>query len=322
MSSNEGSHQSAKDVPKPFTWRRRLARAAFIYGVIPYLVVTMVFVAFQRRFIYQPTRTERLLARDVSARPDAVVNDVTLHAANGIELHGWRFHATAANSDEDPVLVIYFPGNAGCRRDRLDDCRELVRYGCDVVLFDYRGYGDSGGSPSETMLAADARREWLFVKAELNIRPGRIVLFGESLGGAVATRLAAELSLAGTPPAALVLNSTFASLAETAAWHYPAFPFQYCLIDRFPSVERIPHVTAPVILFHGTADTIVPLTQGRRLFDAAPAVSANGFEKRFVTIRDGEHNAITVSEMKSQLGDLLQKIRAEKLKPAASDSLE
>ena len=157
--------------------------------------------------------------------------------------------------------------------------------------------------------------------AELHTPPERIVLFGESLGGAVATRLAAEMSLAGTPPAALVLNSAFASLSETVAWHYPAFPFHYCLFDRFPSVDRIPHVTAPLLQFHGTADSIVPFTHGHRLFDLAPETSLNGTVKQFVTIHDGQHNAITVSAMKTHLGDLLARIRGEKSKAVPPNTM-
>jgi uncharacterized protein len=223
---------------QPRSWSRRLLRTVVLFAVVPYLAVTALMVCCQRELIYQPTKTGRLLAAEV-ASPGLVIEDAELEADDGRVLHGWRFVAESHAEDESRLLVIYFPGNAGCRRDRFADCRDFTQLGCDVLLFDYRGYGDNGGSPSEERIAADAQRVWQLATGPLGFAPAQIVLFGESLGGAVATRLAAERSQAGDPPVALVLNSTFASLGETAAWHYPAFPFRYLLWDRFPSVDRI-----------------------------------------------------------------------------------
>ena len=185
--SHEGNTVQASPPVKRFTWKRRLVRSVLLYVVVPYLAIVVIVVAFQRRMIYQPTKTDRLPAQEVTSS-DVKVEDVELHAANELTLHGWRFHAEATTDDAPKFLVIYFPGNAGCRRDRLADCRDFTRLGCDVVLFDYRGYGDNDGSPSEVLLAADARRAWLFATHDLHFPPERIVLFGESLGGAVATR--------------------------------------------------------------------------------------------------------------------------------------
>ena len=135
------------------------------------------------------------------------------------------------------------------------------------------------------------------------------------LGGIGKTRLAAEFSLIGNPPAALILNSAFSSLGQTVAWHYPAFPFQDLLWDRFPSVERIPHVTCPILQFHGTVDDIVAFDHGRRLFDSAPAVSSKGIAKRFVTIPGAGHNFIALGDMQSAVNELLTQISEARLKP-------
>ena len=94
-----------------------------------------------------------------------------------------------------------------------------------------------------------------------------------------------------------MLNSTFASLADTVAWHYPVFPFRYFLWDGFPSVRRIPRVTCPLLQFHGTDDDIVPYEQGQALFAAAPKSSVSGIANRFITIEGGRHNFITVGMM-------------------------
>jgi fermentation-respiration switch protein FrsA (DUF1100 family) len=238
---------------------------------------------------------------------DCSLADIGLQADDGRTLHGWRF--AGEGTDRPRWLVIYFPGNGGCRRDRCADCRDFTTLDCEVLLFDYRGYGDNGGSPSEEKFAADAEAIWRLATTELGYSPRNIVLFGESLGGAVATRLAAERAQAGEPPAALILNSTFASLGETVAWHYPAFPFQYLLWDRFASVDRIPHVACPVLHFHGTDDDLVPIAHGCRLFAAAPKASPGGIASRFVTIEGGRHNFITMSDMRSAVSELLEQVR-------------
>lgn len=300
---------NSPSTPKPSAWRRRLRRAALIYVVLPYVAILVIMTTFQRSLIYRPTKTRLLAAKSVVGS-EVQTDDVELHAANGLTLHGWHFHAKLSGEREQKVLILYFPGNGGCRADRVTDCRDFTELGCDVVLFDYRGYGDNGGSPSEELLASDARRAWMFATRELEFPAERIVLFGESLGGAVATRLAAEFSQAGDPPAALILNSAFASLGETVAWHYPAFPFQYLLLDRYPSFQRIPHVTCSVLQFHGTDDDIVAYSHGQHLFAAAPAMSASGIKKKFVTIQGGQHNFIGVGDMQAAIIQLLTEIAA------------
>ena len=289
-------------------WSRRLLRALVVYAVTPYVAVLLIFAVGQRWLLYPGDRTGELAAAKVSTT-EVRASDVVIPATDGVTLHGWHFAATDAVGDR--LLVIYFPGNAGNRQDRTHDCREFVRLGFDVLICDYRGYGDNGGSPSERALAGDAREVWSYAVDELRRSPRQIVLFGESLGGAVAVRLAAELSSAGTPPGGLVLNSTFAALPETVAWHYPAFPFQFVLLDRYPSGERIGEVDCPLLQFHGTEDEFVPLTHGRRLFDAAPSESSRGIPKRFVTIAGGTHNAIPVSELAAELIEFRRRIAVQ-----------
>ncbi|MDB5342972.1 MAG: hypothetical protein JWP89_1349 [Schlesneria sp.] len=299
-------HSTPSPAPKRRTWKYWYFRSLLIYIGIPYVAIFVFMGVYQRDFIYQPKKTGRLLADAVSSTPP--VEDVELPAADGLMLHGWRYRAVA--DTDAKFLVIYFPGNAGCRADRVSDCRDFTQLGFDVILFDYRGYGDNKGSPSETLLAGDASQVWKFATNELHYSPDRVVLFGESMGGAMATRLASDLSVAGTPPAALILNSTFASLAETVTWHYPVFPFQFILLDRYPSVERIARVTCPVLQFHGTADEVVAFEHGQRLFNAAPARSATGIEKQFVQIPHGQHNFITMSEMRDAVQALMNAITA------------
>lgn len=299
---NSAAAESVAPVVKPKRlWGRVLLRVAFLFVAVPYVAVGGLMIFMQRDLIFAPSKTERLNAAEY-ATPDSPVEDVSIAADNGLTLHGWRF---AARTPRQPQrLVLYFPGNAGCRRDRLNDCRDFTQLGCDVLLMDYRGYGENDGAPSEAAFAADAERFWKHATEQFAYRPDEIVIFGESLGGAVAIRLTAQCCKAGTPPAALVLNSTFASMGDTVAWHFPAYPFRYFLLDPFPSIRRIGQVTCPVLQFHGTVDETVPHTHGERLFEKAPA-AAHGIPKRFVSIPGAGHNMISAADMTEALETLL-----------------
>jgi fermentation-respiration switch protein FrsA (DUF1100 family) len=235
--------------------------------------------SFQRRLIYQPTRAETIDPEFSGVGRDRVEN-VDVDTADGLKLHGWFLRAVPASprptgeragngSVPASPVVIFFPGNAGHRGYRAIELDLISHLGADVYLFDYRGYGDNAGSPSEENFAADARAVWRTVTGTRGASPSNVVLLGESLGGGVATRLAAELCQAGTPPGGLILKSTFSSLVDVAAYHFWWLPVRALMIDRFPSAERIATVTCPILVIHGTADTIVPLSSGRRLFDAA-----------------------------------------------------
>ena len=293
------------ELPKRRTWTWFLIRLVLIYAVVPYVSIVVIAILAQRSLIYRPTKVKSL---SVEGFADLDADDVQIPIDDTLTLLGWHFHGKATSEFDQKFLVIYFPGNGGCREGRQSDCRDFSDLGCDVILFDYRGYGDNRGSPSETALSSDARRIWAFAIETLKTPPDRIVLFGESMGGAMATLLAAEQSKAGTPPAALILNSTFASLGETVAWHYPVFPFQYFLWDRYPSVERIGHVTCPILQYHGTADEIVAFEHGKRLFQAAPPASAQGIAGEFIAIPGGMHNFISISDLRVPISRLLKRI--------------
>ncbi|MFO0868392.1 MAG: alpha/beta fold hydrolase [Pirellulales bacterium] len=281
---------------------RRLARW-LVLVLIAYLLVVLMFTLFQRSLIYFPAQTPRLLAR-TSGLGTARVEDVTVVADDGIELHGWHFRPSAAktaSAEPDPAVgslagaprvAIYFSGNAGHRGYRIEEAQLLNRLGCHVLLFDYRGYGDNAGSPTEEALAGDARSVWRYVTQQQQVAPGRVILVGESLGGGVAVRLASECCEQGTPPGGLVLRATFSSLVDVASWHYPWLPVAWALEERYPSIERAPRITCPILQFHGTRDTIVPESLGRRLFAAFPEMSSSGQTKRYIELPGVDHNDI------------------------------
>ena len=311
----------AADVPQPRPKRRklkRLARCFAVYVLLPYVVIVVILALFQRSLIYQPV-CETHVGIERARLPNGQVHPVTVTTHDGLTLNGWhilpdgRTAADKAECDRElargGLLVLYFYGNAGSRVNDVHDCRDFTSLGCHVFLFDYRGYGDNEGSPSESGLAADASAVWKYAVSDRGVAPERILVFGQSLGGAVAIRLAAEACREGASLAGLVVCSTFSSMADVAQWHYPYFPVRLLLVDRFPSVERIGSIRCPFLSFHGTRDDIVPLEIGRKLFDSAPESSASSIAKRFVELPGAAHNDVPRRAFQRGVREFLENIQ-------------
>jgi len=192
---------------------------------------------------------------------------VALHTEDGLDLTAWHAPATGQAT---AITVLVLPGNAGSRATRVPLARALSAAGFDVLLLDYRGYGNPG-SPTEEGPAAYARAAHRHLVAERGVPPARLVLFGERLGAAVATRLALERPVAG-----LVLRSPFTSLADVGAQHYPFLPVRALLRDRFPIRQTIATVTAPVTVIAGDADEIVPPEHSQAVAAAASYIDVAG----------------------------------------------
>jgi fermentation-respiration switch protein FrsA (DUF1100 family) len=186
--------------------------------------------------------------------------DLAFTTDDSERLHGWWTAAQAATVGH--LLLCH--GNAGNIGDRVLHARLLTAVGFDVLLFDYRGYGRSSGRPSEEGTYRDARAALACLREQPGIDPGRVYYLGESLGGAVAL----DLALASTP-AGLVLLSAFTGVRELGRLHYPFVPAAI-IPDAYPALRRIRGLRAPLLALHGDRDDIVPLAQGRALFEAAP----------------------------------------------------
>jgi uncharacterized protein len=244
------------------------------------LVVAAVLVApigllwaFQRRLLYLPA--PRTVPPAASVLPGA--EEVTFETAGGLWLGGWFVPAEGREAPRAAVLVCN--GNGGNRSLRAPLAAALARMGLHVLVFDYRGYGGNPGQPTEAGLAADARAALDYLVGRPEVDPARVVYFGESLGAAVALRLATE-----RPPAALVLRSPFASLAEVGQLHYPLVPVSLLLRDRYDSAALAGRLAAPLLVVAGGRDRIVPASHSRRLFAAAPQ------PKRLVVLDGADHN--------------------------------
>ncbi len=279
---------------------RRVMYFLLTRGATVYLGVCLIVFLIQRQMLYHPSRVQRITAKDASLPPE-VVEDVEFTTSDGLTLRGWYFKAkevsptddaAAEASNQDRRVILFFHGNAGDRRHRMNDVRILRASGVDVFMTDYRGFGDNPGDPSATGLAMDARAAWKYLTEKRGIDPQQIVVFGESLGSGVGVRLAAECCTNGQPPGGLILRSAFSSIADAAAERFPWLPVRVLLRDRYPSTSLIPSVTCPILMIHGTDDQIVPYRLGQKLFAAAPDQSPSGIKKRLLTLEGVGHNGI------------------------------
>ncbi len=242
-------------------------------GVVVVIALFALIWAFQRHLMYFPFA-------DVLP-PEAVglrgVEQTFFATEDGVRLHGWFLKGRRPAALQATVIV--FNGNAGNRSYRGGLAAGLSERGLNVLLFDYRGYGENAGTPSEEGLTRDARAAYRHVTARRDVDPRRLVYFGESLGTAVAVQLAVE-----HPPRALVLRSPFASMADVAAHHYPFLPVRLLLRDRYATIDRIARLTCPVMVIAGRSDRIVPFTHSERLYAAARGA------KRLVALTGLDHN--------------------------------
>jgi uncharacterized protein len=242
----------------------------------------------QRRLIYFPAPRQVPAAASVLAG----VQEVVIQTEDGIRLGGWFLPAPGGG--RGPAVLVC-NGNAGSRALRAPLAAALSRAGLSVLLFDYRGFAGNPGRPSEDGLAADARAAQAWLAARPEVDPGRVAYLGESLGAAVALRLAVE-----RPPAALVLRSPFTSLADVGRLHYPWLPVGLLLADRYASAARVARLAVPVLVVAGERDTIVPAALSRRLYDRAPA------PKRLVLVPEADHNDAVLLDGHQTVAEVLR----------------
>lgn len=234
---------------------RRRAVRIFVIVAATYAAVCLLTGLFQTSLIYYPTREYEFVPTDVGLDYEELV----LKTSDGESLSAW--YVPVADSKG---TVIFFHGNAGNMGHRVHTLAHFHRLGVNVIIFDYRGFGESSGRPSENGTYADAEAVWKYVVETRGESPGRVVLFGRSLGGAVAIELAARHR-----PAGLVVESTFTSLADVAKIHYRWLPIRLLLRHRYASIEKIASIHCPKLFLHGADDQLIPIAIGRTLYGAA-----------------------------------------------------
>ena len=240
------------------------------------LMVAFVYLT-QASMLYLPN----MPGRELLATPEAVgldYEDLTLEASDGVRVHGWFVPG------ESPRVLLYFHGNAGNISHRLHTIQQFHDLGLSVLIIDYRGYGRSDGKPTEKGLHRDAEAAWRYLTDDRGVAPEDIIVFGRSLGGAVASWLAAH-----EKPAALIVDSSFTSVPDIGQDAYPWLPVR--LLSRFEhsTREHVAKSTCPVLVVHSRDDEIIPFRHGEAIYSAANE------PKTFLEIRGGHNDAHTTS---------------------------
>ncbi len=274
------------------SWRHRIGRL-FVVVVYAYFGALVALMVMEDRFLYHPAT-----AAEVWLPPPAGANieDVNLTSADGTTIHGW-WGAPDGWSPERGAL-LYCHGNGGNVSERGHETPMWQAYlKTGVFIFDYPGYGKSGGKPTEAgcYAAADAAYDWLTQKKQVSAE--RLLLMGRSLGCAMATDLASR-----RPCRALILCSAFTSFPELAQEKYPMFPGRWLAHNRFDNLRKITACRCPVFIAHGTADALVPFHHGEQLFAAAAE------PKRFLAMPGLGHNDAPDGAFYEELSRFLKEV--------------
>lgn len=228
-----------------------------------YVLLGALLFFMQERMVFLPN----LPGRALEATPQRLslrYDDVRFETDDGVALHGWYVYAR-----ESRGTLLFFHGNAGNISHRLDSIAIFAALGLDVFIVDYRGYGQSEGRPGEQGTYRDADAAWRYLLEQRNLDPARIVVFGRSLGGAVAAYLAAD-----NRAAALIVESSFTSAEDMAARLYPFMPVRLLTRLRYPVIDYVALNRNPVLIVHSREDEIVPFHMGEELYRAATAPKA------------------------------------------------
>ena len=243
-----------------------------------WLLLVLIIYVFQSRLIFYPEKDIMMTPADVNLP----FRDVFLQIDAGTRIHGWYIP-----HEQPRATLLFLHGNAGNISQRLDSVKIFYDMGLSVFIIDYQGYGRSTGSPSETGTYQDARAAWSFLTGKLQLPAPQIIVFGRSLGGAVAVWLAAAYS-----PGALILESTFTSVADLGKHYYPYLPVQWLTRIRYPTLERISRVVCPLLIIHSRDDEIIPFEHGQKLYAAARA------PREFLQISGGHNEGFLLAGSK------------------------
>lgn len=245
--------------------------ALLVAGLLMGFAVWALF-RFQHRQIFKPARATGHLTPNPATR-GVDYEDVFFAGADGLTLHGWYLPYAGATA-----TMLFCHGNRGNLGDRVDSVVFYRQLGLNVFALDYRGYGLSEGHPTEEGLYRDAQAAWDYLCDQRGVDAARIVILGRSLGGGVASHLAAN-----TRPGAVIIESTFTSIADMARERFPRLPLWRLGGIAFNNLDRIDAIRAPLLLVHSADDDVIGYHHGRAL---AAKVGPNA---RFVTIA-GAHS--------------------------------
>ncbi|MFC2069779.1 alpha/beta hydrolase [Chloroflexota bacterium] len=248
--------------------------AVWIVAIVvgAYVIFAGYLFVFQSSFIYYPKQVLSIIPGD----PGSIglpFENVSLETEDGLRLSGWFIP-----KEDSRGVLLFCHGNAGNMGHRLDSIRLFRQLELEVFIFDYRGYGESEGKPTEMGTYEDAEAAWRYLVDKRKVDPSKIIVFGRSLGGGIASRLASRHT-----PGALILESTFTSLPDVAATSYWFMPVRLIMRFKYNTAENLREVNCPTLIIHSRGDEMMPFIHGQRLFEIASE------PKKFLEIT-GTHN--------------------------------
>lgn len=263
-------HQSATTTRTGGKWRRLLVGIALLLAIL-YAAALAWLVSQETRLVF------RAPARLGDTRPPFPHEQIALPRADGASQFAWLMRTDSAYADRHAWL-LYLHGNAStiAGRANIARYRELHALGLNIIAPEYRGYAGLDGTPSESALDRDAGAAYDYLTRALHVPARRIIIFGWSLGSAVAVNLGSK-----TESGAVILEGAPASLVAIGQRDYPIFPIRLMMRNPFESILKIGRIEAPVLFLHSPEDEVIPIEEGRRLYEAARS------DKTFVEVRGG-----------------------------------
>jgi len=252
-------------------------------GVAIYVILNVYVYFMQPGMIYYPN----IPGRELVSSPKSIgldYEDVELLTDDGARIHGWFIPYDRASDMQKPATLLFLHGNAGNISHRLDSIKLFNNLGLNILIIDYRGYGQSTGKPTETGTYQDAEAAWHYLTATRGIKENKIILFGRSLGGSVAAWLAGQHT-----PAALIVESSFSSVPSMGQRIYPFLPVRLLSRFQYNTKEYVKEVNCPVLVAHSRDDDIIPYEEGRDIFNAAHE------PKKFLEMQGGHNDGFIIS---------------------------
>ncbi|MBT7616819.1 MAG: alpha/beta hydrolase [Calditrichaeota bacterium] len=234
-----------------------------------YIGLCILLVIMEPKLIFFPEKQMSQTPENIGL----VYESLMLPSSNGVKIHGWF-----VPSENAKATIIFCHGNAGNISHRMDSIRMFNEMGLSVFIFDYQGYGKSEGKPTEKGTYQDAQAAWDYLVKDRKTNPEEIIIFGRSLGGAIAAWLAKE-NTAG----ALIVESTFTSIAAVGQRMYPIIPVKLISSIKYNTMKHLKQVRVPVLVVHSPDDELISFKYGQQLFDSANE------PKHFLEIK-GTHN--------------------------------
>ena len=233
-----------------------------------YIILIALMFIFQSNLVYFPSTDVDVNPKNVGLEYESII----FEADDKTKLHAWYIQKKDAKT-----TLLFLHGNGGNISHRLDSIKFFNSLGMNVFIFDYRGYGNSEGSASEQNTYDDAKSAWDYLLKNKSIKDENVIIFGRSLGGAIAAKLGSELK-----PKAIILESTFTTVKEFASDVYPFLP-GFLIHFKYETTKHLKDINYPILIVHSEDDNIIPFKHGEAIFKNANE------PKTFVKIR-GNHN--------------------------------